>query len=358
MEKEALSKNLLQVDREKVLIEQLRDGLEMARVVAEHRERYLVAHAELVLQSEITGQLRFAAQAREDFPAVGDWVGISVMDDDFAIIHQVLPRYSTLKRKAVAKFGQSQIIATNIDYAFIVQAVGHDFNLARLERYLTICHSARIDPIVILTKIDLIDQVELASLYQHISSRIQSISIVAVSNVTGEGLDQIRQLIQPGYTYCFLGSSGVGKSTIINHLKGSAILKTAAISSATDKGRHTTSHRELVPLAGGSYVIDTPGMREVGVTDDQTGIQVTYEKILDFASKCKFSDCSHTSETGCAVLLAIEQGEISESTYHNFQKLQRETARFSANAREIREKGRQQGKLYKRIQKERRKNKY
>jgi ribosome biogenesis GTPase / thiamine phosphate phosphatase len=239
---------------------------ELARVIVEHKERYLVQNNQAVFKGEIIGNLRYSANSREDFPAVGDWVRISMMDKETAIILEVLPRFNKLARKAVGKTSDIQIIAGNIDHAFIVQSVGQDFNLKRIERYLIICRSSGIDTSIILSKTDLIDSIELEDLVQQLKKRVKEIPIIPLSNETQSGIDQLNKMMMPYQTYCFLGSSGVGKSSIINNLIPEQVLKTNTISYSTSKGRHTTSHRELIILPNKSMVIDTPGMREIGLT--------------------------------------------------------------------------------------------
>ena len=331
---------------------------EMARVIAEHKERYTIQTAENTLTAEITGNLRYSAVEKADFPAVGDWVKVMPLDDRTAIIMEIFPRTSILSRQAVNKFGESQVIATNIDHAFIVQAVGHDFNLNRLERYLTICYAAQINPMILLTKTDLVDESETHKLLNQIKNRINEVPVVPLSVVDDPTLASLIPLLIPFETYCFIGSSGVGKSSIINVLKGDEYLKTQSVSTSTNKGKHTTTHRELMILPNGSIVIDTPGMREVGVGHDATGIELTYDKITDLAQYCRFSDCTHQVEKGCAVLAALENGELSPALYENYQKLKREQEHFSSTIKEKREKDRSMGKLYKSIIKAKQERKY
>ncbi|MDF9798166.1 ribosome biogenesis GTPase [Catalinimonas alkaloidigena] len=334
------------------------EGFELARVIVEHKERYIVQTVQGTYHAEITGNLRFSASSRRDFPAVGDWVKVTPMDENSAVILEVFPRTSLLERQAVGKHGETQIIATNIDVAFIVQAVGHDYNLKRIERYMAICHASDIKPLIILTKIDLVQEEEVEKLVGQIKERIKHIQVIPLSNETQKGFDQLHAVMYPHKTYCFLGSSGVGKSTIINHLCGQEVLKTSLISSSTNKGRHTTSHRELMVLPNKSIVIDTPGMREVGMTDQAEGIEMTYDEIVELAEQCKFNDCTHTHEVGCAVLEAVNAGEISQDAYDNYLKLKREQSHFSSTLKEKRQKSKEQGKLYKAIQAEKRKHKY
>ncbi len=330
---------------------------ELGRITAEHKERYILQSIEGIFQAEITGNLRFSAQSKVDFPAVGDWVRYTKMDDQNAIILEVFSRFSTLERQAVGKNADIQIIAANIDVAFIVQSVGHDFNLNRLERYLSICYAAKIEPVIILTKIDLIDEDETKTLVDEISGRIKKVPVIALSNLNQKGLEELKQTMQANNTYCFIGSSGVGKSTIINHLKNEEVLKTNSISTSTNKGKHTTSHRELFVLNNGSIVIDTPGMRELGLTDVSGGIEITFEEIAELTGRCRYNDCTHTSEKGCAVLEAVENGELSPEAYENYQKLIREQQHFSSTIKEKRQRDKDFGKMVKAYKKHKNQNK-
>jgi ribosome biogenesis GTPase len=333
-------------------------SFDVARVTSEHKERYSVRNAAGEYQAELLGNLRFTAESRHDFPAVGDWVAMAAYDEDKALIHAIYPRTSILERQAVGRSGQTQIIATNIDYGLIVQAVDRDYNLNRLERYLTICHASRVSPIVVLTKIDLIDPASLQDLLETLGQRVQETPVVALSNTTREGFEELAPHPEPGKTYCLLGSSGVGKSTLLNQLSGKVMMKTGHISDAVKKGKHTTTHRELILLPNGGIIIDNPGMREVGITDTGGGLEMTFETIVELAETCRFKDCTHQHERGCAVLEALDAGDLDEAAYENFLKMQREQARFSRSKAEQRRKDKDLGKLYKRIQEEKRKRRF
>ena len=342
----------------KFRIEQCLDDFEVGRVIAEHKERYIVKTAEGEFEAEITGNMRFTAKGREDFPAVGDWVAMTIYDSDFAIIHRIFPRFSIISRQAVGQFGEIQIIAANIDYAFLVQAVDRDFNINRLERYLTICNSSRVSPIIVLSKTDLIDQPSLNEITESISQRIKDIPVIAISNETQTGYEALKTIIENGKTYCMLGSSGVGKSSLMNNLSGRIVMKTDAISQSTNKGRHVTSHRELTILDNGGLLIDNPGMREVGITDSGSGLETTFDKIFSLSQKCKFLDCTHTNEVGCSVLEAVDNGEIDKSSYENYQRLEREKAYFESTVVERRKKDKDFGKMLKNYKKDKKKNKF
>lgn len=343
---------------EEYRIEQKLDNFEVGRIIAEHKERYIVKTDKAEYEAEITGNMRYSAQSREDFPAVGDWVALTTYDSDFAIIHKIFPRYSIIKRQAVGQFGEIQIIATNIDYALIVQAVDRDFNINRLERYLTICNSSKISPIIILSKIDLVDEHHTLEILDNLKSRIKNIPLIAISNESKDGYDRIKSIIEKGKTYCMLGSSGVGKSTLLNNLSGRSIMRTDSISQSTNKGRHITSHRELIILEDGGILIDNPGMREVGIVDPTSGLEITFDLIISHSQNCKFKDCTHTNEIGCAVIEAIEKGQIDRASFENYQKMEREKAYFESSVVERRKKDKDFGKMMKNYKKDLKENKF
>ena len=319
----------------------------VGRVTQEHRERYVVSDGENEYAGEITGNLRFAAKSRTDFPAVGDWVAMTTYDSNQAIIHKILPRKSVLERQAVGKFGEIQIISTNIDVAFIIQAINNNFSINRLERYLTICYSANIEPVLVISKIDLTTEKDIQEAISTLEKRDKKVKYILLSNITLTGLDQILDFIQKGKTYCVVGSSGVGKSTLINNLLKKNVLKTQQISLSTNKGRHTTDHRELFVLENGGIIIDTPGMKELGITDNTEGIKTTFQEIVNIAINCKFSDCKHINETGCAVIDALNNGTIDKNSYDNYQKIQKEQERFQTSVSEKRKKDKAFGKMIK-----------
>lgn len=324
----------------------------IGRVVSEHKERYIVKTIEKTFEAEITGNMRFTAKSREDFPAVGDWVAMQTYDSDMAIIHIIFPRYSTIVRKTVDQVTDIQLIATNIDCAFLVQAVDRDFNINRLERYLTICNASKVKPIVVLNKIDLINEQRLIEITNGVHARIEDVPVIAISNETLIGYDVLHSVIERGKTYCLLGSSGVGKSTLLNHLTGMTIMKTDSISQSTNKGRHITSHRELIVLDNGGILIDNPGMKEVGMTKVDSGLEQTFNSIYKHSKDCRFIDCTHTKELGCAVIKAVENGEIDKIFYENFLKLQKEKAYFESSIAEKRKRDKDFGKMVNNYKKE------
>jgi len=334
------------------------DSFDIGRVISEHKERYIVKTTTGDLEAEITGNLRFSAKGREDFPAVGDWVALINYDADSAIIHKILPRFSMLTRQAVGQSGEIQIIATNIDYTFLVQSIDRDFSINRIERYLAICYASKVSPVIVLTKTDLINEQRLREITESIMRRIKDVPVIAISNETQNGYEALKNFIRKGKTYCMLGSSGVGKSTLLNNLSVRVIMKTGIISQSSNRGRHVTSYRELIVLENGGILIDNPGMREVGVADTTGGLEATFDNIPRLAQTCKFKDCTHTSEIGCSVLLAVETGEIDKHSYENYLKMEREKAHFESSVAEKRRKEKAFGKIMKNYKKDMNKNKY
>jgi ribosome biogenesis GTPase / thiamine phosphate phosphatase len=330
----------------------------VGRVTQEHRERYVVSTGDNEYDAEITGNLRFSANSRADFPAVGDWVMMTLYDSGQAIIYKILPRRSVLARQAVGKTGEIQIISANIDVAFVIQAINNNFNINRLERYLTICYSANIEPVLVISKIDLATDKIILDTIADLEKRDKKVKYILISNLTLKGLDQIISYIQKGKTYCVVGSSGVGKSTLINNLLKKNILKTGEISNSTNKGRHISDHRELFVLNSGGIIIDTPGMKELGMTDNAGGITTTFQEIYDTSRRCKFPDCNHINETGCAVIEALENGIIDKDSYDNFRKIQQEQERFQTTVAEKHKKDKMFGKMIKNYYKGRKENEY
>jgi ribosome biogenesis GTPase / thiamine phosphate phosphatase len=330
----------------------------LGRVTQEHKERYIVSTGENEYDAEITGNLRFSANSRADFPSVGDWVTMTIYDSDLAIIHKILPRKSVLERQSVGKFGEKQIISTNIDVAFIVQSIDNNFNINRLERYLTICYSAKIESILVISKIDLSTETDIRNVTKKLEIRDKKVKYILLSNLTQEGVDQILEVLQKGKTYCVVGSSGVGKSTLINNLLNKKILKTGPISHSTNKGRHITEHRELFVLANGGIIIDTPGMKELGMTDNIEGIKSTFQEIFELSLRCKFSDCNHIDEIGCAVNEAVNNGTVDKDSLENFIKIQNEQQRFQTTIVEKHKKDKAFGKMVKNYKKDIKKNNY
>jgi ribosome biogenesis GTPase / thiamine phosphate phosphatase len=302
------------------------------RVVSQHRNLYRVATAGIDLTAEISGKIRHLASASSDLPVVGDFVMIdrNTADTGNAIIHHVLRRKSAIERKAAGTSGEVQIIAANINTIFICMALNSDFNLRRLERYLSVSWASGALPVVVLTKSDLCDDTE--SMLSKVGAVAAGADILITTSMAEDGYQSIKKYISVGKTVAFIGSSGVGKSTLINRLMGEDIIKTGTIRK-DDKGRHITTRRELILIPSGGAVIDTPGMRELGVESADLG--KAFSDIVDLAKSCRFSDCTHTVEPYCAVRKAIESGSLSEKRLTNYLKLQKEARYDGLNAREI-----------------------
>ncbi|MDD5547806.1 MAG: ribosome small subunit-dependent GTPase A [Candidatus Pacebacteria bacterium] len=327
------------------------DDFSIARVAAEYRGVYKIKNENGEYLARITGKQMFNALSREDYPAVGDWVAIKELDKENAMIYAVLPRKTIIKRKYINK-NEIQIIATNIDVAFAIESVDRDYNLNRLERYFSIARDSGIKPAIILNKIDLISKEDLDLKLAQIKNRFNDIDIFLTSIITSNGLKELNTYILKGKTYCFLGSSGVGKSSLINKLLGENIIKTKSISSYTGKGKHTTTNREMYFLENGGILIDNPGMREVGMTDVNAGIDDLFDEITALANECKYNDCSHVHESGCEVLSALKSGKLSEGKYLNYINLKKEAEHYEMNKTERREKERKFGKFIKTAKKD------
>jgi ribosome biogenesis GTPase len=335
--------------------EQQLDSFDVGRVIQQHKDSYTVKTASLEMNCELIGNLRFTAESKSELPAVGDWVAISEYDMGKGLIYGVLPRTSTLQRQTVGVKGQSQIIATNIDVGLVIQSVNRDFSINRLERYITICNTSDIEPVIILSKIDLIKENELEKLLSKVKGRINNVPVFTISNLNKTGVEVLRSILQKGKTYCFLGSSGVGKSTLINTLVGHEIMETGEISKSIDRGKHVTTRRELIVFEQG-ILIDNPGMREIGITASRDGLEMTFEDLTAFSQNCRFKNCTHTNENGCAVLEAIENNELSLDTYENYLKMEKERAHFESSLLDKKKKDKDLGKLIKNMKK--RHNKY
>jgi ribosome biogenesis GTPase len=325
---------------------------EIARVAAVHKESYTLSNGKTEVLAEVVGKIIFRATSPVDYPAVGDWVLASFYDENtFAIIHEILPRKSLLKRKTPGKKVEFQLIAANIDIAFIVQSLNENFNLRRLERYLIMVHDGRIQPIVLLSKSDLADQEGIAGIIEEIHKIMPHLQVVPFSNENESCLGNVKGIMQTGLTYCLLGSSGVGKTTLINNLIGESKYLTKTVSRKESKGRHATTHRQMIKLDFGPLVIDTPGMRELGNFSAATGIGKTFAEISGFSEKCQFNDCTHVNEKGCEVLRAVKDGLLPAERYRNYIKMHRESAYNEMSYLEKRKKDKQFGKFCKTVMK-------
>jgi len=329
----------------------------IARVTSEHKGVYKIKDAETDYLAKVTGKQMFTALSREDYPVVGDWVAVIKVDKEQAVVRGVLPRKTILKRKYSGK-NKTQIIATNIDVAFVIESVDRDFNLNRIERYFAIADDGGVKPAIILNKIDLISKEELDEKLTQIKNRFGEVDFITTSNVTNEGLDELKNYMTKRKTYCFLGSSGVGKSSLINKLLGENTIETKEISSYTGRGKHTTTTREMYFLGNGAIVIDNPGIREVGLTDSSEGVSSLFDEIVALGKECKFIDCTHIHEPGCEVLSALESGNLDQEKYSNYIRLKGETEHYEMTKLEKRDKGRQFGKFIKNTKKDIKRYKY
>jgi ribosome biogenesis GTPase len=299
-------------------------GLVPGRVLVQQRGQYDIITNQGELVAEISGKL--ARDAVEGgLPVVGDWVAVAVREDErAATIHAVLPRRTGFARKAAGLDQSMQVVAANVDVALLVAALNADFNPRRLERYLAAARQSGASPVVVLTKADLLDGG--ADAVKAAKAVAQDARVLAVSVVTGQGMDDLRALMAPGITALLVGSSGAGKSTLVNALAGSARMAVGDIREGDARGRHTTTHRELVLLPSGALILDTPGMRELGLLDAEEGVAATFEDIEALALTCRFRDCAHGAEPGCAVRAALEVGALDRGRWLSYDKLGRELA--------------------------------
>ncbi len=300
-------------------------GFSVARIAAEHKGRYSILLDEQFLSAEITGKMMFAAETRKDYPAVGDWVAVQLYDANSpSIIHHVLPRRTILSRKSSGREIEEQIIATNMDIVFVVQGLDNNFNLRRLERFLVIAAQSGAVPVILLSKTDLLSQEQLKTMLHEVQTISDTVTTISYSAKTLVHVDEIKKLITPDSTVCFIGSSGSGKSTLINRLIGRDKLHTQEVRESDSRGKHTTTHRELIPLISGGCVIDTPGLREIGLWEVDGSIEETFPDIAELGLQCKFTNCTHAHEPGCAVQAEIDNGTLDIERYENFLKLKKE----------------------------------
>lgn len=323
-----------------------------ARVVEVNRNNYKVSDGRHEMMAELSGKFLFNIENSLDYPTVGDWVGVQCFDNDtLAIIHHLLPRKSLLKRKDPGKATEFQLIAANIDYALIMQSADANFNMNRLERYFVMVNESAIQPMVVLSKTDLISEAELASIREQLDRFNQKYLFLPISNVTDDGIAILEKELLPEKTYCLLGSSGVGKTTLLNNLLGERRFDVNEVREKDSRGRHTTTRRQLIRIQSGSIFIDTPGMRELGNYGVDTGLEETFAEIVACSSQCRFKDCTHTHEEGCAVKEAVAQGTIESDRYHNFLKIQKESAYYEMSSLDKRKRDKSFGKMMKNYKK-------
>ncbi len=322
----------------------------VARVVAVDRDRFVVHDGEKELSAVLLGKFFYGAERAASFPCVGDWVCIehhaakTVASKAFVSIQTVLPRKTLLKRKISGYDDEFQLLAANIDTALIVMACDYDFHARKLERFLVLVNEGKIAPVLILSKTDLVHPEDIEGLLFDIEDAGVAIDVIQVSNKTGQGVAQVRELIKPKKTYCMVGSSGVGKSSLMNQLVGADKFETQEVS-ANGEGRHTTVRRHLVLLEQGGMLVDMPGIRELAIAEVSEGIEESFEDILELAQSCKFSNCGHSNEPGCAIIAAIENDELDINHYDNYLKIQQESAHHKTTYIKERRKGKNARRL-------------
>lgn len=320
----------------------------IARITRVDRDRYRVRNEQGEVEAEATGNLIYNVSASEELPCVGDWVHVRYYNEDtLAIIHEVFPRQSFLRRKSAGKGVQYQMIASNIDTACIMQSSDGDFNVRRLERYLAMAYEGHVEPLILLSKSDLVSPGILENRIAAFGDAHIRAKVIPFSNVTGIGLGDIREVLTSGRTSCLLGSSGVGKTTLLNHLLGHDQFETAPVRESDGKGRHATARRQLTVLGNGALLIDTPGMRELGLIGADSGIDESFSEIAGLSKACRFNDCTHTVEAGCAIALAVREGTLSAESYLSYLKLKKESEFHRLSYAERRKKDKQFGRMVK-----------
>ncbi|HBZ80862.1 MULTISPECIES: ribosome small subunit-dependent GTPase A [Brevibacillus] len=304
------------------------EGFSVGRISLEHKRIYRLMSEHGELLGEVTGKLRYEATGREDYPAVGDWVVIKARPEEKkASIHALLPRKSKFSRKVAGETVEEQIVAANVDTVFLVTALNNDFNIRRMERYLILAWESGANPVIVLSKADLCDDLE--KCMAEVETVAIGVPVHVVSAEQGEGLEQLAPYLGSGQTVALMGSSGVGKSTLINKLSGADRQKVSGVRDGDDRGRHTTTHRELFQLPGGALMIDTPGMRELQLWEADEGFRGAFDDVEKLAEDCRFSDCQHGREPGCAVREAIADGTLKQARFDSYLKLQRELAHLA-----------------------------
>ena len=321
------------------------DDFSLARVVEVNKGNFRVSDGPREMLAELSGRFLFAAEDSADFPTVGDWVVIQAFDNhSSAIIHRILPRKTLLKRKEPGRKVDFQLIAANIDCGLVMQSANL-YNRNCMERYLVMLNESRIIPVIVLNKIDLVSSSEAAELKNEITTLNTRHALI--STITDQGIEALSDQLETRKTYCLLGPSGAGKTSLLNRLLGENCFTVNDVRAKDGKGRHTTVRRQCICLESGSIFIDTPGMRELGNFDIAEGIEQTFEEISLHGVKCRFRDCTHTHEKGCAIIKAVEQGEIDAKRYKNYLKLRKESAFYEMSYLEKRKKDRAFGKMVK-----------
>ncbi|MFH1378911.1 MAG: ribosome small subunit-dependent GTPase A [bacterium] len=327
-----------------------------ARICAVDKDNFLIISEHGEMQAQVTGRLRFETESNIDYPVVGDWVLVGYYNDcTLAIIHEILPRKTLLKRKAAGKKIDFQLIGANIDTACIMQSLDADFNISRLERYMVAILEAGITPAILLSKSDLISSDQCGQKIVEVKKRYPGCKIIAFSNLSLDGMNDLSNIFLPAKTYCIIGSSGVGKTTLLNKLLGTETFSTKGIRKHEHGGKHTTTRRQLIPLHNGALYIDTPGMRELGLISADSGIQKAFPDIELLAEKCRFPDCTHAHEPGCSIQEALKSGDLPLKRFNSYVKLRKESEYHKRSYVEKRKKDKKFGKFIKSVMKEKKK---
>jgi ribosome biogenesis GTPase len=334
----------------------VKPGLAAARIIEVNKNAFAISDGDNEIPGELSGNFLYQSDTSLDIPTVGDWVLVQYLDENtMAIIKDILPRKSLLKRKTPGRRIDFQLIAANVDFAFIIEAADSTFNLNRIERYLVMVNDSNIHPIILLNKCDLISNKELMEYRQAVESLHSQCHFFPFSIKTRFGFDKIAHELKSEKTYCLLGQSGVGKTSLLNALLGEPVFQVNPVRDKDHKGRHTTTRRQMICLESGSLFIDTPGLRELGNFDIDAGLSSTFDEIMICSKRCRFKDCTHTHEKGCAVLAAVREGDIAEERYRNFLKIQKEMKYYQMSYLEKRRRDKEFGKMVKRIKKEKKK---
>lgn len=312
-------------------------GMSPGRVFLENKNVYKVYTEIGEIEGKVSGKFQYETVGKDEFPAVGDWVAVAVREEEKSgTIHEVLKRSSCFSRKTVGAITEAQVIASNFNYVFIVTSLNLNFNLRRIERYLTIALNSGGIPVIILSKADLCENVE--EKIQEVRDIAFGVEVYAISSLNGEGINDLLNLLQSGLTAAVVGSSGVGKSTLLNKLAGKNLMETSEIREEDSKGKHTTTKRQLFLLPSGGIIIDTPGTRELGLWDTKESFSDVFNDIEALSTQCKFRDCKHENEPGCNVKAALQSGILDEKRFESYKKLLRENIYIENKQKQIKRK--------------------
>lgn len=314
-------------------------GMSPGRVFLENKNVYKVYTEIGEIEGKVSGKFQYETVEKDEFPAVGDWVAVAVREEEKSgTIHEVLKRSSCFSRKTVGAITEAQVIASNFNYVFIVTSLNLNFNLRRIERYLTIALNSGGIPVIILSKADLCENVE--EKIQEVRDIAFGVEVYAISSLNGEGINDLLNLLQSGLTAAVVGSSGVGKSTLLNKLAGKNLMETSEIREEDSKGKHTTTKRQLFLLPSGGIIIDTPGTRELALWDTKESFSDVFNDIEELSTQCKFRDCKHENEPGCNVKAALQSGILDEKRFESYKKLLRENIYIENKQKQIKRKRR------------------